>query len=89
MRVKMIELVELMIANREQEEPYYNLLGDGISVFDTLHRTEEFIGKVLGIPEEWMDTIYEFSLSKRIVINDELITDTERFVDVILQILEG
>ena len=88
MKEKLIDYFNLLLQNRREEDPYYQLLGDSLSIYETIWNTEMFIGKLLGIPEEWIETVMEYSYSGSVCINGEIITDVEEFTNIILEVME-
>ena len=80
-----VEYLNLLVKNRKDEEPYYQLLGE-MSLYDTIYNTEVFAAKALGIPENLIDIIMSYSYDGYLYDeNYNKLTDAEDVADCIIK----
>jgi hypothetical protein len=56
-RELMIEYVNLRIQQKNETDPYYELLGDSLTLYDTIYKADSFICKLLDIDEFTDETL--------------------------------
>lgn len=90
----MIEYVNLRIQEYKDVEPYYQLLGDSLQVYETISRADDFICKLLNIDDfidesiildfvYWVNT--KNDVFRVLDENEKVIETVEELVDYILR----
>lgn len=83
------EYIMLLQKNNKEVEPYYKLLGDSLTIYDTLYNTERYIAKLLHISTEGeysdFEFIYDYANCGYINYNGERIEDIDRFLEIFLE----
>lgn len=89
MKEQIVNYLNLLIQNEKQKDAYYQLLGD-ISLLDTLYKTEEYIGKLLNIPEVMMEyVVFDFAIDGYVYdIDNNKLTTPEEVADLIISYME-
>lgn len=88
-REQIKDFILLLQKSEREVKPYYDLLGDSLSIYETLYETQTYAAKLLHISDDgeysdW-DFIYDFAIFGYVNFEGEKVEDIERFLDLYLQ----
>jgi hypothetical protein len=89
------KFIELRVENEKVKEPFYDLIGTEMALYDIIDETEYQLAQALGISEAAREVIDDFAHYGKIRFSDksffegesdyvEFVTEVDRLVDLIL-----